>query len=147
MHARRLLNSNVNSLALRHFMCEWTERQELEIDCWPPIAILPLGTGNDMARVLGWGGGYNNESLVELLAQVQRAHVVVVDRWALQITSGKGAGGRGATKARTVPFQNYFGVGVDAQVSSEMRGGWLGGWLAGVVRRMPHLLHTRNPRL
>lgn len=28
------------------------------------------------ARVLGWGGGYNNESIVEFLAHVQRAHVV-----------------------------------------------------------------------
>ncbi len=46
----------------------------------PAVAILPLGTGNDLARTLGWGGGYNNESMELFLNKVIYGKVVQLDR-------------------------------------------------------------------
>ena len=78
---------------------------------WPPIAILPLGTGNDLARIHGWGAGYNNESILAILEQITEAYVSLLDRWELTIESKKG-------KTRdTKSFMNYLGVGVDAQTA------------------------------
>lgn len=81
-----------------------------EIGCvrQPPIAILPLGTGNDLARVLGWGSGFSTRDVSELLTEVAAAHVSLLDRWQVTINGAKRA-----------VLNNYLGVGVDAQVALE----------------------------
>lgn len=82
---------------------------------WPPIAILPLGTGNDLARFHGWGGGYNNESLLRILNQISESYVSMLDRWEVSITSTK------KNKVSEVKnFTNYLGVGADAQAALQV---------------------------
>ena len=78
---------------------------------WPPIAILPLGTGNDLARIHGWGGGYNNESILKILQQITEAYVSLLDRWELTIVNQNGK------RKKTKNFMNYMGVGADAQTA------------------------------
>eukprot|EP00927_Polykrikos_kofoidii_P054923 TRINITY_DN49265_c0_g1_i1.p1 TRINITY_DN49265_c0_g1~~TRINITY_DN49265_c0_g1_i1.p1 ORF type:complete len:615 (+),score=101.75 TRINITY_DN49265_c0_g1_i1:213-2057(+) len=54
--------------------------QKLQLDYMPPVAILPLGTGNDLSRVMGWGGGYDGSVAAHLL-RVSNAHAAMLDRW------------------------------------------------------------------
>jgi len=52
----------------------------------PPVATLPLGTGNDISRVLGWGPGYEGQDLAEILDLVRRAQATPLDRWKIEIS-------------------------------------------------------------
>lgn len=77
----------------------------------PPIATLPLGTGNDMARFLKWGPGYDEEPLEPILRKLWTAVVKPMDRWDIEIRpSGEG-------EIRRFVMNNYFSIGVDAQVA------------------------------
>jgi len=91
--------------------------EKMAPDRWPPIAILPLGTGNDLARMHGWGGGYNNESLSLILKQISEAYVSLLDRWELTVVDNKKKGNK---VLDTKSFTNYLGVGVDAQAALQV---------------------------
>lgn len=60
----------------------------------PPVAILPAGTGNDLARVLLWGGGVGSlekrGGLYTLLHDLEHSAVTVLDRWKVLISNQKG---------------------------------------------------------
>lgn len=88
--------------------------EKMKIQRVPPIAILPLGTGNDLARIHGWGGGYNNEPLTAILEQVAESYSSWLDQWEMTIENKKG-------KVKEVKsFFNYLGVGADAQAALQV---------------------------
>jgi diacylglycerol kinase (ATP) len=88
---------------------------------YPPIAILPLGTGNDLSRILGWGGGYNNESLIVILEQISESYVSLLDQWEVTIHEAKNGGHpKHANSITTKGFLNYLGVGADAQAALQV---------------------------
>jgi len=83
---------------------------KLKLHRWPPVAILPIGTGNDLARVYGWGGGFRgNENLISILNDVQDAYVSLLDRWEMSIFE------KTVDKCSHVKaFTNYMSIGSDA---------------------------------
>jgi diacylglycerol kinase (ATP) len=101
----------------------------------PPCGIVPLGTGNDLARVLRWGGGYTGEeNPIEILQDVIEAEEVRLDRWAVVFheeersqqpqtsNNNEQTGENDQTMSNPedqtsmIIMNNYFGIGIDADV-------------------------------
>nr|XP_045001743.1 diacylglycerol kinase eta isoform X5 [Jaculus jaculus] len=58
------------------------DRLNLNKQC--QLGVLPLGTGNDLARVLGWGSSYDDETqLPQILEKLERASTKMLDRWSI----------------------------------------------------------------
>uniref|UniRef100_A0A8C9SA10 Diacylglycerol kinase n=1 Tax=Scleropages formosus TaxID=113540 RepID=A0A8C9SA10_SCLFO len=48
------------------------------------LGVLPLGTGNDLARVLGWGGLCDDDTqILQILEKLERATTKMLDRWSV----------------------------------------------------------------
>ncbi|XP_064627628.1 diacylglycerol kinase epsilon-like [Lineus longissimus] len=85
----------------------------------PYVSILPLGTGNDLSRVLQWGEGYvHGEIDVEqILDKLEMAKHVKLDRWKVEVTGHKRLGIGLPRRRKTVMMNNYSSIGVDARVT------------------------------
>mmetsp|Transcript_19281 Transcript_19281/g.25128 ORF Transcript_19281/g.25128 Transcript_19281/m.25128 type:complete len:722 (-) Transcript_19281:24-2189(-) len=81
----------------------------MNLDYRPPVAILPLGTGNDLARVLGWGSGLHvgqssARPLISQLSEVGKAQLTLLDRWDVAFSNDKNSlrGRESSAKGSTV---------------------------------------------
>uniref|UniRef100_A0AAQ5YAE8 Diacylglycerol kinase n=1 Tax=Amphiprion ocellaris TaxID=80972 RepID=A0AAQ5YAE8_AMPOC len=92
---------------------------ELQMNPQPPVAVLPLGTGNDLARTLNWGGGYTDEPVSKVLCHVEDGSVVQLDRWNLLVEKSSVQPEEGTQKLPLNVFNNYFSLGFDAHVTLE----------------------------
>jgi len=113
--------------------------QKLALDPAPAVAILPLGTGNDLARVLGWNSEPSASTATtsrlldrqDLIQTVYRAEPIELDRWTVDIRpTDYYHRSRSLLLAslhipksimppgnRQLFMYNYFSVGVDALVA------------------------------
>ncbi|XP_064397829.1 diacylglycerol kinase zeta-like isoform X2 [Halichondria panicea] len=98
---------------------------QMDIQPSLPLGILPLGTGNDLARVLKWGGGYTDEPIDKILKHVEEGPVVEMDRWHLGVWPNPNLPPEQMVDTDAVGdvplhvINNYFSIGADAHVVLE----------------------------
>ncbi|XP_038947477.1 diacylglycerol kinase theta isoform X5 [Rattus norvegicus] len=87
----------------------------------PSVAILPLGTGNDLGRVLRWGAGYSGEDPFSVLVSVDEADAVLMDRWTILLDAHEIDSTENnvveTEPPKIVQMNNYCGIGIDAELS------------------------------
>ncbi|GJP56578.1 hypothetical protein CLOM_g15634 [Closterium sp. NIES-68] len=102
----------------------------------PPVAVIPLGTGNDLSRTFGWGPAFSFLGIAlfeKQLLEVVSARPCKLDGWSVQVTPSPDMDTtqmhlpyalhpqKAAEEAAPTSFQGnfylYFSIGMDAQVA------------------------------
>jgi diacylglycerol kinase (ATP) len=105
--------------------------ETLKLDYMPPVSILPLGTGNDLSRVLGWGVAFQGGGIIAFLRQVAEARVSLLDRWTVvcrdlvpqkqrwrkSSPSTPASEQQSRRERQHLSMNNYFGIGLDAAIA------------------------------
>ncbi|XP_072021542.1 diacylglycerol kinase beta-like [Amphiura filiformis] len=89
---------------------------KLQFDPKPPMAILPLGSDNDLAKCLNWGGGYDGGVLTKIFNGIEHAEILQLDRWHIEISATSME-----EQGDTVPYNtinNYFSIGVNTSLGT-----------------------------
>ncbi|XP_074657542.1 diacylglycerol kinase delta-like isoform X2 [Tubulanus polymorphus] len=69
----------------------WVLREidKLNLQSQCQVGVLPLGTGNDLARVLGWGSTFDDDTqLVSFIEKLEHAQIKMLDRWSVLTYEG-----------------------------------------------------------
>ncbi len=96
----------------------WVIQAMLEagFDPLPPIAVLPLGTGNDLSRGYGWGRTLTTLPFPTLIRQWKKAERGdTLDIWDVELTPLDLASGEPIEERKTNQIMfNYWNIGFDA---------------------------------
>ena len=101
--------------------CGWVLAELARAGLTPAVAVVPLGTGNDLARALGWGGGFDPAAehvaatLLTLLDPT-RVREQPLDRWCVH-TEPRFVGQQLAPPPRDRLVNNYWSIGLDARIA------------------------------
>lgn len=97
----------------------WVLRGIKERNVKAPLGILPLGTGNDLSKALGWGPSFSaSDPLDKVLYNVMKSKRVLLDRWILKVTPITFDGSEANPEdANSVFINNYFSIGTDAEIA------------------------------
>jgi len=89
---------------------------KMKLSTPPAIAIFPLGTGNDLARTLGYGSGSDSSEDVSLaMERIEKAKLIQMDRWKVEVCPRRHL--RIRLPKTTIMMNNYLSIGVDALVT------------------------------
>ncbi|BET02223.1 Diacylglycerol kinase [Nesidiocoris tenuis] len=96
-----------------------TTMHQCKLRNYPPVAIIPLGTGNDLSRVLEWGSEEPRPfSAIEYIQRIKCASEQLLDRWSIQMTKLTRRSLRfSPSEPKKMFMYNYMSIGVDALVT------------------------------
>jgi len=83
----------------------------------PPAAIIPLGTGNDLARSTGWLDVWNAGGLEIFFAALEKVRAEALDTWQVLLLDERGQ------VIEAHPFICYFGLGLDGAICRGVEAG------------------------
>ncbi|GIY85956.1 hypothetical protein CDAR_559931 [Caerostris darwini] len=94
-----------------------TEIDKLSMNKQCQVGVLPLGTGNDLARVLGWGSSCNDDAqLPQMLENYEKATVKSLDRWCIMTYEKSVLAPRKNSNQKAEDLSPSFGNGDDDSV-------------------------------